>query len=130
MKILFLVGLFMPIVTSQEVLSNVAKKVTATTHQEDPTVLQHPEQRFPELNHDLEQKLRAQIWSDTKHHKKNKKAAPPAEQDNRPGMPNEDESDRYPMLNEDLEAKLRSQLWSDTKHHKKANGTRRLRGSN
>ena len=130
MKILFLVCLFVPLVSSEEVVSDIANKLTKTIHDENPTVLEHPEQRFPELNHDLEQKLRAQIWSDTKHHKKNTKAAPQAEQDNRPAMPNEDEADRYPTLNEDLEAKLRLQLWSDTKHHKKASETKRLRGSN
>lgn len=93
---------------------------------EATTILEH--------DHDLEMQLRAQhILGDTntKHHKKNKQLVLPQtpKEDNRPAMPNEDESYRYP-LPEDLEAELRSHIWSDTKHHKKMAGTKRLRGSN
>ncbi|KAL3929848.1 MAG: hypothetical protein SGBAC_012029 [Bacillariaceae sp.] len=47
-------------------------KAAATATAKAAEVPNHiePEDRSPELDFDLETKLRAQIWSDTKHHKR------------------------------------------------------------
>lgn len=134
----------MPLVSSQETASDLAKKVTTTLHETPsaqvldraPTTGVVGEDRFPELDPELVATLNEYTETENAAFLENRKKAREARAKaaataNAAEVPNHTEpEDRSPELDFNLETKLRAQIWSDTKHHKKATGTRRLRGSN